>query len=75
MGIDAIWAKLLAIGGTLLAMFGLLKLSNKKAADAKEAEIKLKEAESKLANVEAAKDENEKSKNLSDDDAVKRLLD
>ena len=74
MGIDAIWAKLLAIGGTLLAMFGLLKFSNKKAADAKEAEIKLKEAESKLANVEAAKDEFEKAKNLSADDAVKRLL-
>ena len=75
LGIDAIWAKLLAIGGTLLAMFGLLKLSNKKAADAKESEIKLEDAEKKLKSVELAKDEIEDAKNLSADDAVKRLLD
>ena len=75
LGIDTIWAKLIGIGGTLIAMFVALKASNKNAADAKESEIKLKDAEKKLESVELAKDEIEDAKNLSADDAVKRLLD
>ena len=75
LGIDELLPKLLAIGGALLAMFGFLKLSNKKAADAKESEIRLEDAEKKLKSVELAKDEIEDAKNLSADDAVKRLLD
>ena len=75
LGIDTIWAKLIGIGGALLAMFVALKVSNKKAADAKQSEIKLEDAEKKLKSVELAKDEIEDAKNLSSDDAVKRLLD
>jgi hypothetical protein len=73
MGINAIWAKLLAIGGTLLAMFGLLKLSNKKAADAREAEIKLDDAQQELKDLEEAKKIEDAIDSFNADDKRRRL--
>lgn len=73
LGIDTIWAKLLAIGGALLAMFGFLKLSNKKAADIREAEIKLEDAQEELKDLEEAKKIEKSIDSFSDDDKRRRL--
>ena len=73
LGIDTIWAKLLAIGGALLAMFGFLKLSNKKAADIREAEIKLEDAQEELKDLEEAKKIEKSINSFSDDDKRRRL--
>jgi len=71
--IDELLPKLLAIGGALLAMFGFLKLSNKKAADIREAEIKLEDAQEELKDLEEAKKIEKSIDSFSDDDKRLRL--
>ena len=71
--IDELLPKLLAIGGALLAMFGFLKLSNKKAADIREAEIKLEDAQEELKDLEEAKKIEKSIDSFSDDDKRRRL--
>jgi hypothetical protein len=73
LGIDTIWAKLIGIVGTLLAMFVALKLSNKKAADIREAEIKLEDAQEELKDLEEAKKIEKSIDSFSDDDKRRRL--
>lgn len=73
LGIDTIWAKLIGIVGTLLAMFVALKVSNKKAADIREAEIKLEDAQEELKDLEEAKKIEKSIDSFSDDDKRRRL--
>jgi len=71
--IEPLLMKIGAIVGTLLAMFGFLKYSNKKAADAKEAEIKLADAYEELQELEEAKKIEKVIDGFSDDDKRRRL--
>ena len=54
-------------------MFGFLKLSNKKAADIREAEIKLEDAQEELKDLEEAKKIEKSINSFSDDDKRRRL--
>jgi hypothetical protein len=71
--IEPLLMKIGAIVGTLLAMFGLLKLSNKKAADAREAEIKLDDAQQELKDLEEAKKIEDAIDSFNADDKRRRL--
>ena len=72
--IEPLLMKIGAIVGTLLAMFGFLKYSNKKAADAREAEIKLEDAKAELKDIQEAKKIEKAIDSFSDDDKRRRLL-
>ena len=71
--IKALLMKLAAIVGTLLTMFSFLKFSNKKAADVREAEIRLEDAQQELKDLEQAKTIEKAIDSFSDDDKRRRL--
>lgn len=71
--IEPLLMKIAAIVGTLLTMFSFLRLSNKKAADVREAEIKLEDVEQQLRDLEDAKKIQEVIDSFSDDDKRRRL--
>ncbi len=68
-------AKALGIITALLAVFGFVKLSNKNAADARENEVNLDSVNETLKNIKVKQDVQDEVNSVSDDDAVKRLLD
>lgn len=65
--------KALAIGGALLAVFGLFKASNKKAADAREDQVNLEAANKTIENVKVKQNVQSEVNNYSDDDAANKL--
>ena len=73
LNIEPLLLKIGAIAATLLAMFGALKLSNKKAADAREAEIELEIAQDKLRELREAKEIEKAIDSFSDNDKRGRL--
>ena len=65
--------KALAIGAALLAVFGLVKASNKKAADAREDEVNLEAANKTIENVKVKQNVQSEVNNYSNDDAANKL--
>ena len=65
--------KALAIGAALLAVFGLVKASNKKAADAREDEVNLEAANKTIEHVKVKQNVQSEVNNYSNDDAANKL--